>query len=125
ALILTGILFLLKRKHFHSGAFLGAAVAVKLNPLMLTPVFIKGLPDRSRWSFFVGCALVVVTLLTPLLWGNSLTGYLTSLGLYANAFEFNASVYYLLRGLGHWTHGYNMIGILGPGLKWLTLLTIV
>src|SRR5690606_13256732 len=42
----------------------------------------------------------------------------------ASSFEFNASVYYLLREMGYWTHGYNLIGVWGPVLKWLTLLMI-
>ncbi len=39
------------------------------------------------------------------------------MGLYFRKFEFNASVYYVLRWLGFRLAGYNLIGILGPLLS--------
>lgn len=122
--ILAAMLFLLRNATAASGAFLGAAVAVKLNPLMLVPVFLKKLPKSAWGIFIITCTFVISVGLAPLLWGNALEGYLESLGLYASSFEFNASVYYLLREMGYWTHGYNLIGVWGPVLKWLTLLMI-
>lgn len=122
--ILAGMLFLLRNAPAASGAFLGAAVAVKLNPLMLVPVFLKKLPKSARGNFIITCTFVISVGLAPLLWGNALEGYLESLGLYASSFEFNASFYYLLRETGYWTHGYNLIGVWGPLLKWITLLMI-
>jgi alpha-1,6-mannosyltransferase len=37
-----------------------------------------------------------------------------SLDLYFQRFEFNASVFYLLRALGNWLLGYDLVGWLGP-----------
>jgi alpha-1,6-mannosyltransferase len=36
--------------------------------------------------------------------------------LYFRSFEFNASVYYLLRPVGYWLTTYNQIAIIGPAL---------
>jgi len=52
-------------------------------------------------------------------------GFLTSLNLYSETFEFNASIYYLLRQIGLWLSGYNMIAVFGPMLKLLTLVLIL
>jgi hypothetical protein len=48
--------------------------------------------------------------------------------LYFRSFEFNASVYYLLRAGGYWLTGYNQIARIGPALAlgsgaWILLLT--
>ncbi len=40
----------------------------------------------------------------------------SSLDLYFRKFEFNASVYYLVRAVGFWWKGYNVIHIAGPTL---------
>src|SRR5690606_14219348 len=125
AFILSCFFILLQGRTWLSGAFFGAAIAVKLNPLLLGPVFFKWLSKRNRLTFFFPCFIVLISGMVPLLWGNALEGFIKSLGLYGNTFEFNASVYYLMREMGYWTHGYNLIGILGPGLKGLTLLVIV
>ncbi len=39
-----------------------------------------------------------------------------SLRLYFRNFEFNASLYYLMRAVGYWLTGYNQIAIIGPAL---------
>jgi hypothetical protein len=48
----------------------------------------------------------------PLLVGGAWQNFFQSLQLYQGKFEFNASVYYLLREVGNWLVGYNTIGIL-------------
>ena len=47
-----------------------------------------------------------------------------SLKLYFQYFEFNASIYFILRALGFWFKGYNIIGTLGPILALMSLFLI-
>ena len=47
-----------------------------------------------------------------------------SVDLFVSQFEFNASVYYLVRELGIWILGHNPIGMLGPALKVVTVVLI-
>jgi alpha-1,6-mannosyltransferase len=55
-----------------------------------------------------------------------LTGQGESLDLYFRKFEFNASFYYLLREIGFWWKGYNIIATLGPQLAlWGGVLILV
>jgi alpha-1,6-mannosyltransferase len=122
-MILAGIYFMKKKEWAASGAFLAGAAAVKLSPLMLFPAFLKRVPGKATWRFGLAAGLVVMLTLGPLLYGWP--GFSQSLNLYNNNFEFNASIYYLLRQLGYWITGYNTIGILGPALKVLTLIVIV
>ena len=123
--MLAGILFLLKGKMVLSGGLLGAAVAVKLSPLIFLPVCLAWLPSWRRVGFLCGFMGIVALFMAPLLFDRSWYGFLTSLNLYAETFEFNASIYYLLRELGFWFSGYNIISVLGPSLKILTLFLIL
>lgn len=45
----------------------------------------------------------------------------TSVRLWFHSFEFNASIYYLIRGLGYLFEGYNIIQKAGPILAMITL----
>jgi hypothetical protein len=48
-----------------------------------------------------------------------------SLDLYFHTFEFNASIYYVLRAIGYWLVGYNLISTLGTGLALTACLLIL
>lgn len=123
-MILAGIYFLFRKKFAFSGGFLAAAVAVKLSPLLLFPAFLKNLSKKAQRSFLFAGAFVLLVTLGPLV-PIALPGFVESLSLYGDTFEFNASVYYLLRQLGYWMVGYNLIEYLGPLLKIMTLLLIL
>ena len=122
-MILAGIYFLETKRFFSSGAALGVAVGIKLSPLMLFPAVLKQMPGKAIWQFSLAAGLVVLLILGPLFYAWS--GFSQSLNLYNKTFEFNASIYYLLRQLGYWITGYNTIGVLGPVLKVMTLALIV
>lgn len=101
------------------------AVAAKLNPLLLGPFLVR----RMGW----GRSLATVALALALTaWGfaavldaATLPHLFESLSLYFQRFEFNASVYYLLRWLGFAYKGYNLIALWGKGLAAATVLGLL
>lgn len=125
AFMLAGMLFLVKEKILLSGGILGAAVAVKLSPILFLPVVVAWLPSKSRMVFLAGFGSIAGLSTLPLFLDGAWYGFLTSLNLYSETFEFNASIYYLLRQIGFWLSGYNMIAVFGPMLKLLTLVLIL
>lgn len=102
------------------------AIAAKLLPLMFIPLLLRrwGWPQASkRYLAWIAGALFVLFL--PLLNWKFLKGLVLSLDLYFQHFEFNASVYYLLRWVFWVLTGYNPIWVLGPILGLITLYGIV
>lgn len=123
--ILVGFLLLIQSMYTLSGLALGAAVAIKLSPLILVPAFFQYLSKRAFVRFFFGGLLLIVLGFYPVFGKNYYSGFFESLSLYVDSFEFNASVYYIIRQLGFWIEGYNVIGYWGPILKIVALSMIL
>lgn len=122
--ILLGFLALYKKRHALSGAWLGMAVSVKLTPLILFPFFLKYL-RLKKFAVFGICAFAVIALLfLPIWFLGSWNNFMNSVQLYYGKFEFNASVYYLLRKLGYLIKGYNIIAELSLILSVATFILI-
>ncbi|AHM62137.1 hypothetical protein D770_19430 [Flammeovirgaceae bacterium 311] len=96
-------------------AFAGA-VASKLWPLLLGPYLLLKLGGNKRWQWLLLSSGLLIVLFVPLFGKPLLEGMLESISLYYQRFEFNASLYYLLRGLGYLIFGFNLIVQLGPML---------
>lgn len=89
-------------------------LATKLLPFMLFPVLIK---ERGiKKAFLIGCSATALLLLSTLPYLNlqDLSNWGSSINLYFQRFEFNASLYYLVRAVGYWVKGYNLIQQVGP-----------
>lgn len=122
ALLLGAILLLEKKPWFPSAVSWGAAVAVKLVPLVFLPLLVR----RLGWRHAVGYAAVVgavnALLFAPFFSWELIANVAASLDLYFQKFEFNASVYYLVRAAGYRVVGYNVIQDAGPLLAAVALL---
>ena len=123
------IFFLIASIHYlsvdsliKSGIALACAIGAKLLPLMFLPLILRYIGDLKsgvRYLLSVGMGLAVLFL--PLFIGIDITHFLSSINLYFQSFEFNASVYYLLRQVGFWYTGYNQIAMIGPMLSLITI----
>lgn len=113
-----------KQQFLASGSFWSLAVGLKILPLMLLPSFLGTKKIRKSLGFWMGGIIVFGICFLPLVLNNSWNSLLTSLQLYQGKFEFNASVYYLLREVGFWIKGYNTIATLTKILSAITLVGI-
>lgn len=108
-----------------SAVVFGLSVGTKLLPLMFLPFYIK----RLGWwktAVYGGVAILVVGLMFIPFWTpNLVTNVSTSLKLYFASFEFNASLYYVVREVGFWKAGYNIIGQTAVWLPRIVLLIIL
>ena len=118
-------LWLLVRSKWHYSAFaMSFAVLSKLIPLMLLPFLIPKLGWKKAVIYCLIVGLMVVLCFFPFFDINTIKNLTQSLDLYFQKFEYNASVYYVLRYIGLKISGYNLIQILGPGLALLTAVSI-
>lgn len=111
--------------YIASAVALGLGVAVKLLPLLFLPLFVKRLGIKKGLIYSAITGSVLLVLFLPFLSLELFLNFGKSLDLYFQKFEFNASFYYLLRELGYWLTGYNIIQQLGPFLSLITLISIV
>ncbi len=108
-----------------SGIAFALSVASKMLPLMLLTFFIKRMGIKRSFVFFtiigVSLLLIFIPLFNPLFINN----LQSSLKLYFQKFEFNASLYYLIREVGTYLRGYNPINEISPILTNTVLISFI
>lgn len=114
-----------KRKIYRSALGLGLAISFKLVPLILLASFFRKLDLRKYVKFILLACLVAVISFLPFLFSDAVKGILTSASLYFQNFEFNASLYYLIREVGFAVKGYNIIATAGPLMSVLAFVGMV
>jgi len=123
--LLLSFYFLTTGSLSKSGFFWGISVGLKLLPLMLVPAFLALGKTRRSLRFWIGTFLAFILSFGWLLIDQSWINFFQSLSLYQGKFEFNASIYYLLREVGFWIEGYNTIAVLTKILSGITLISIL
>ena len=120
-------LYFINRKHILiAGSMMALAICTKVLPLLLCPFIFFFLRGRQRWMFtFMTLGLCLILILPFVISSDLLSNLSESAGLYMSKFEFNGSIYYLLRAWGHTMYGYNLIHVLGPTLKIIAALGII
>ncbi|MBD2717015.1 hypothetical protein KBK19_18360 [Microvirga sp. STR05] len=124
AFLLLALVLLLRGNRGWAAGALGLAIGTKLLPLLVLPLLARRLGARRFLAFSAAVGLVVVLLFLPFVSAELVRNISRSLDLYFRSFEFNASLYYLLRAAGYWLTGYNQIARIGPALA-LTFVAII
>ncbi|WP_235292054.1 hypothetical protein [Portibacter lacus] len=116
-------LYFLKVNKLNKAAIMiSLSISAKLVPLLFLPYFLGQWVFKKSSIFYIKNGAILLLLFLPLL--LQLGGFGDSLDLYFRKFEFNASIYYVLRALGTLWKGYNMIGMIGPSMA-LAVFSIV
>ena len=111
---LLSFYFLIRSKIGAAAFVMGLSIGSKLLPLMFLPTLLKRLGFKKTFIFSLLTGITVLVLFLPLLSETFLANFGNSLDLYFRRFEFNASIYYLVREIWQWLEGYNPISIVGP-----------
>ncbi len=123
--LLLAFWLLMKNKNSFSAIAFAFSIASKLLPLLFLPLLIFRLGWKKVFVYFTIIGIALIALFIPLVNSEFLNNFGSSLNLYFQSFEFNASTYYFLRWLGFQLKGYNLIGILGPLLALTVFVTIM
>ncbi len=124
-LLLVGVYFVLTKKWFNGALFWGLSVSIKLIPLLFLPLLFSKLGFKKTILFGAVTVGVLALLFAPFLSATLLANFGSSIELYFQSFEFNASVYYVFREIGYIINGFNNIALIGKILPVLVLIYVV
>ncbi len=117
--IIPLILFFLmitQQRIWLAGIFLGLAVMVKLTPLLIVP-FLFFQIGWKKFLLLSGVLAAVIVIGFSLFWVDDfLPNYFSSVQLYYQKFEFNGSIYTLVKQAAMYFIEYNPIAKVGPAL---------
>lgn len=122
AFLLYSIYLLKKGRFFYSGIFMAFSIALKLIPLLFIPLlllfFVKN--GKPFWfkglRYFLGLTLTLMLTLLPFVTLETILPFLKTTALWFQNFEFNASIYYIIREIGYEVVGWNIIETAGKVL---------
>lgn len=103
-----------KGKNLLSAVFFGLAVSTKLLPLLFLPLIWRALGLQQGLKYCVIVGLTVTLSFLPFASMELLENIWSSIDLYFQSFEFNASIYYLAREVGMLMTGENLVRYIGP-----------
>lgn len=117
ALFVAGFYFILKQKYWWSALFISLSITTKLMSviflLILLLYFFKQFSFPSNFKRFLKFGLgLILYLLIQFAWFYSptfISNYSETISLWFGKFEFNASLFYIVRWLGFQVVGWNVI----------------
>lgn len=118
-------LWLLSRlKNKISALAFAFSVCSKPVSLIFLPLLIKRLGIKKSALYFIIVGVATIFLFMPFFDKTLVKNLLSSLSLYLQSFEFNASIYYIIRWIGFRLYGYNIISTAGKAFALLTLIFV-
>lgn len=123
--MLLTVVFLMQKRWAFSATTISLAIATKLVPVLFAPVLVRliGIKQSIRYGLMV--LVILLIFFMPLFDQVAFHSMTESVGLYFNKFEFNASIYYLVREVGFWYYGYNIIQTVGWKLGLIASILII
>ncbi len=111
--LLGSVYYITVRYWKCSAMFLALSICVKAIPLLFLPLFFRQLSFKQ--FIYFGCITMgtIIMLFTPFVSSELIDNFMQSINLYFQNFEFNASIYYVIREIGYQNVGYNIIQTVG------------
>lgn len=123
--VLFAFLLLLKNNWQASAIGLALGIATKLLPVLFLPLLVNKPGWKKGILYAVTTAVASVILFAVVFDIDTIQHMLNSIDLFIRKFEFNASIYYVVRYFGTLIKGYNIIALAGPLLIMLSTFIIL
>ena len=129
--LIASLYLLHQKKWLGSAGLLGISVSVKLIPLLFLPLYYRWFSTDLNKGFFKLAGFYFIVLgtviftFTPFLSAQFISNFSKTIFLWFQNFEFNASIYYIIRWMGFKIVGWNMIAIIGKILPLFVILFIL
>ena len=123
--LLFSFCFLLNEKIHKAAMVFALAVSTKLIPLIFLPILISYLGVKKGIVFVSLVGAIVLISFLPFINETMLLHMFSSIDLYFQNFEFNASIYFLVSAVYKAIVGYNLIAVVGPSLSVVALVFIM
>lgn len=123
--LLAGVFLLGRQQGFLSALAYALSICTKLIPLLFLPLMVRHFGWKKALFYGAVTGSITVLLSVPLLNEDIVLGLSTSLRYYFQRFEFNASIYYLIREAGYSLFGFNIIQFSGPVLGLMATVIIM
>ena len=119
--VVWALYLLFKGRWFWAAVLFGISISVKLLPLLLLPLFFQYFVKKEAFGngfwkltkFYAITLITVVLSFAPFLSSEFISNFSKTIALWFQDFEFNASVYYIIRYIGFQTIGWNIIADVG------------
>ncbi|HEX9660004.1 MAG TPA: methyltransferase domain-containing protein [Rhodothermales bacterium] len=122
ALLIATLWAVKEKKPRVAAAAVTAAIWIKLYPVLLLPFVLR----RIGWKYLWIPVVVSAAVTAPYIGPDVVEHAASSLDLYVRLFEFNAGLYYVLKGLGYATVGTpGLEHVLGPVLAAIYLMWVI
>nr|MBS0037990.1 DUF2029 domain-containing protein [Saprospiraceae bacterium] len=108
------LLYYTGKRGIRTGIMMGLAAGVKIIPIILVPLMALARNFKQWFSFSLAAIVTTALLFIPLIFKGSYLNYWESIKLYYQTFEFNASIYNIVKFIGIKSQGYNWIEVIGP-----------
>lgn len=122
---IAGIWLIMQQKVKISAASFALSFLLKMTSAIYFPLLFFRMKSREKYWWAAIIATIVLGLFFLLLSFSDLNNISQSIDLYFRSFEFNASIYYIMREVGIWITGYNAIQIIGPILSVVSAIIIL
>jgi len=112
-LFIMSLYFIHSKKLHIAAVVMALSIAVKLVPVLSLPLFLNKLGWKKSVLFYSVTAAVFIILFIPFFSFGLLENFSATIGLWFSNFEFNASVYYFLKGTLENINGVSVINSMG------------
>ncbi len=131
--LVWSLYLLQQRRWMWAAVIFGLSVSVKLIPLLFLPLFFKWFlqTEKTKKGFLNVSVFYLIALATlflsflPFYSSVLVSNYSKTLSLWFQNFEFNASVYYVIRWVGYKIVGWNIIATVGKILPIIVFIFVL